>query len=112
MVRISMSKISASAMREGVENQFQRMFFLNTLSDQEIEEAIGKSITEKIKEGFKFGVIIFPVFAPFFTSLVENIVAERDGLISENGGKDKVEFHLIERTGEVIVLLKPNPLDL
>lgn len=106
-----MSELSVAGMREGVENQLKRIFNLDDLSDSEVEGAIGKSVAEKVKEGFKFGVIIFPVFAPFFTSLVDDVIAERAKLINENGGEDKIEFHLIERTGEVIVLLKPNPLN-
>jgi|GEM_PF-5313996 len=43
-------------------------------------------------------------------SQVDGIIAARTDFIEENGGVDKVEFHLIPRTGEVIVLLKPNPL--
>lgn len=87
------------------------MFFLEELDDPEVEAAVGKKIAEKIKEGFKFGVIIFPIFTPFFMSLVDEIVAARTEFIEENGGVDKVEFYLIQRTGEVVVLLKPNPLN-
>lgn len=105
-----MGELSISALRDGVEKQLDRASFLEGFTSPEIAEAVGQEIAEKIKEGFKFGVIIHRVYAPFFLETVDEILAARADLIEKNGGDDKVEFHLIERTGEVIVLLKPNPL--
>lgn len=105
-----MTELSVGGMRDGIEEQLKRAAFLKELSDPEAESAIGQEIAEKIAEGFSLFSIIFPVFAPFFTSTVEEIALERKKFVEENGGSDKIEFYLIPRTGEVIVLLKPNPI--
>lgn len=103
---MSATELSASGLIEGVEAQLQRKCDLNSFKDPEVEKAIGSKIEEKIKQGFRYITIIHKVFSPFFFSMETDIEGVRGGFIQENGGGSNIEFYLIERTGEVILLTK------
>jgi hypothetical protein len=100
------TKYSPEIMREGIEEMLQRNFSLKTYQSPELNQAIGRSIQEKVAEGFNWGTIIYPVFVPFFVSDDPEIKKNRQQFIEEHGGEENIEFYLIRRTGEIIVLTK------
>ncbi len=103
---MSSTELSASGLMEGVEDQLQKKRDLNSFKDPEVEKAIGLTIEEKIKEGFRYITIVHKVFAPVFFSMETDAESVRGDFIQENGGGSDVEFYLIKRTGEVILLTK------
>lgn len=104
-------------LKEGVLEHIKRKFDLQELlGEEEIERAIGTSIQKKIDEGFRFATFTYPMFTPFFFLQVDQDVRSEEGkrevealreeFVEENGGEQNIEFYLIPRTEEAIVLFK------
>lgn len=100
------TELGVLELKEGVEAQLQRKFDLNSFKDPEAEAAIGSTVKEKIREGFRYITIVHKVFAPFFFSIEPDVKGARGDFIQENGEGSDAEFYLIERTGEVVLLTK------
>ncbi len=100
------TSLNPESLQEGVNAHFERKFPLDDYENQEIDQAIGVSIQEKIAQGFRWGMIVFQIYVPFFLSQIEEVAEMREAFIEENGGTEKIEFYTIKRTGEVIVLMK------
>lgn len=100
------TELSPGEMREGIDAMLERRFSLAEHNNSECDKAIGKLIQEKIDEGFEWGMIIFPIFAPFFLSKSRAIEEAKQQFIDDNGGEGEIEFYGVERSGEVLVLMK------
>jgi hypothetical protein len=109
--------LSPEGLMEGIAEHAKRKFDLRQLvDDEEAERAIGSSIRENIDQGFRSAMIVFPVYSPFFFLEVDQqersdgekkeIVGLREKFVQENGVENSVEFYLILRTEEVLVLFK------
>ncbi|NCO12241.1 MAG: hypothetical protein COZ34_01395 [Candidatus Pacebacteria bacterium CG_4_10_14_3_um_filter_34_15] len=100
------TELSPQGLKEGVEAHFEKRFELGNYQDQEVESAIGSSLKEKEEQGFKYIMIVHAIFAPFFLSQEREVESVRQDFVQEKGGKGNVEFYVIKRTGEVVVLMK------
>ncbi len=100
------TELSPQGLKEGVEALFKKRFELDNYEDQEVENAIGSTLEEKKRQGFKYIMIVYPIFAPFFLSQEHEVESVRQEFVDETGGEENVEFYVIDRTGEVVVLMK------
>lgn len=103
---MSLTELSLQGLQEGVEAHFERRSVLNTYEDRELEIAMGSSLKEKEDQGFTHMMIVHKIYALFFLSQENEIQLARRDFIQRKGGTGNVEFYLIERTGEIVVLMK------
>lgn len=77
------SELSPQSLLEGVQAQLTKKFPLENFIDPEVESAIGQTLAEKREQGFAYGVILFPIYAPFFLSGLPEILELRTKLVKK-----------------------------